>query len=206
MSRRLYLSAVALAVTAALPASALAGDSGVGANLPPLPAPAPAVPAGAPSATQPAGTTLPSVADVSPLELRVGDVMTIGGAGFVSGRWHNQVVFARPGIRPVFALADVASSQVIRVRVPAKLLPFLARRDGQAIPTRFHVSVLAGRLGPRFTATHRSPVIGPPAADQPVPGGADCNGDGAVDTPAPQALGLAVVGLPSQPAPVCPGR
>lgn len=145
----------------------------------------------------------PEITDVSPPELQIGDVLTIRGQGFRPGRLSNQVVFARPGFRPVFAFADVAKADELAIRVPVKLLPALVRRDGQPVPTRFRVSVLSTRLSPVFTPTATSPLIGPPARGVALPGGMDCDGDGQVDVPMPQVLGVPVVGLylPGLPAP-----
>lgn len=160
-----------------------------------------ALPAGAPAFTE--GLAVPTVNTFKPERVGVGDVLDLEGANFVPGRWRNQVVFVRPGIRPVFVLADVANESIIRLRVPAKLLAYLNRENGQPVPTRFRISVLSRRLNPQFTTLLESPVIGPPGSGTPVVGAVDCNGDGVLDTPTPEVTGLAVVGLalPGVPAP-----
>jgi len=159
------------------------------------------LPAGAPAYTE--GLEVPTVTTIKPERVGVGDVLDLEGTNFVPGRWRNQVIFARPGIRPVFVLADVANENIIRLRVPAKLLTYLNRENGQPVPTRFRISILARRLNPKFTTLLGSPVIGPPGSGTPVVGAVDCNGDGVVDTPKPEVTGLAVVGLalPGVPAP-----
>lgn len=160
-----------------------------------------ALPAGAGAYTE--GLAVPTVSAIKPERVGVGDIMDLEGANFVPGRWRNQVIFSRPGIRPVFVLADVANERLIRLRVPAKLLAYLNRENGQPVPTRFRLSILSRRLNPRFTPLLESPVIGPPGSGTPVAGAVDCNGDGVLDAPTPDATGLPVVGLalPGVPAP-----
>lgn len=153
------------------------------------------VAAPAASATHTLGP-LPRVSAVAPDLLSVGEVMTLKGENFIPGRMRNSVVFLRPGIRPVFVLAEQSTDKLMRVRVPAKLLPFLALREGQPVPTRFGISVLSQRLSPQITSFDSSPVISPPGQGSAVPGAVDCDRDGTADTPDPSTLGVPVVGLP----------
>lgn len=202
MPLRLLVTACALALGALVPSPTLA----VAQAAPPSPVPPVLAPVAAPAnpqakreapiqATEMRLAPLPRIYRVSPGETGVGDLLTLAGRNFVPGRMRNAVVFARPGIRPVFALADEATEREVKVRIPAKLLPFLELRDGVATPTRFRVSVLSQRLSPSFTALSASPLIGPPGWGQPVPGTQDCNHDGVADTPKLDALGVPVVGL-----------
>jgi hypothetical protein len=136
-----------------------------------------ALPASASAALPPA----PVIKSVSPLKLGVGDTLTIKGRHF--RKYKNVVVFQRVRARPVFVRAESATTTTIKVRVPAKLLPFLAQRGGKAVPTRFRLRVLARRLGLAFTAVKQSPLIGPPGQNTtvspaPAPGEGDCDHDG----------------------------
>lgn len=161
-----------------------------------------ALPAGASAVAT--GTPMPVIEKITPQQqINVGDVMEIRGLNFFEGPWRNQVVFVRSGIRPVFVLADDAEDTVIRVRVPAKMLAFLEQRDGQPVPTRFRMTVMSDRLNPEFVPSAKVPLIAPPGTAAPVPAGVDCDGNGAVETPLPNQLGVPVVGLalPGLPAP-----
>jgi hypothetical protein len=79
--------------------------------------------------------------------------------------------------------------------VPAKLVPFLSRKGGAAVYTRFSLRVLARRVSPLATRKSLSPLIGPLPAGKPAPvSNADCvngrptgksadsDGDGLSDT------------------------
>jgi hypothetical protein len=144
------------------------------------------------ASTQP---QVPVVKLVSPVELSVGDEITITGENFTPGPLRNQLVFLRPGIRPVFVPVELAEEDEIRLHLPAKLLPFLRRENGKGVATRFRITVLSRLFGPLLTPTVLSPLIKPPPAGVEVAGAKDCDGDGVADTPMPDVLGLAVVGL-----------
>jgi IPT/TIG domain len=156
MSRRVLVLICALAAALALPASASA------ARLP----------------------KAPVITSVSPLRLAVGDTLTIRGRHFIPGRLKNTVVFQRVRARAVFVRADNATATQIKLRVPAKLLPFLSQRGGSQVVTRFRLRVLARRFGLAFTPMRLSPLIGPtgtgraPGLPAPITGVADCDRDG----------------------------
>jgi hypothetical protein len=139
-----------------------------------------------PAAAQ-AASTYPVVTRVSPLKLGIGDTLTIRGKHFVPGNFKNTVLFQRVRARAVFVRADKATRTVIKLRIPAKLLPFLSQRGGKAVDTRFRLRILARRFGLSFTSLRMSPVIGPPGTGQTLPppptGGnagptGDCDHDG----------------------------
>ena len=130
-------------------------------------------------ATAGAATTYPSVSKVSPLKVGIGDVLTLSGKGFRKGKNKNIVVFKRDGGRAVFLKADSATSTKITMIVPAKLLPFLKQKEGQAQFTRFRLRVLAARFGKRYTAVKKSPLVGPTAVG--VGNANDCDGDKVVN-------------------------
>lgn len=117
----------------------------------------------------------PTITTVSPAKLGVGDVMTIRGTNFRAGKNRNVVVFKRLGARAIFVKSDLSTRTKLWVTVPAKLVPFLEKRDGEQVDTRFQLRVLAQRLGRSYTPQVRSPLIGPTAIGQTS---ADCDEDG----------------------------
>jgi hypothetical protein len=119
------------------------------------------VPATAGAATRHAAPATPRVTSVKPLQLRIGDRLTITGRGFLKGRHRNTVVFKRSGQRAIFARDARATRRKLVVRVPGKLLPFLRARNGQPLYTRFRIRVLSRRFSERYTTVKRSPRIGP---------------------------------------------
>ena len=125
----------------------------------------------------------PVVQKVSPLDVAVGETLTIRGKNFLRGRFKNTVVFKRDGARAVFVKADVGTKKMIALKVPASLQEFFALSAGNPQPTRFRIRVLAGRFGKKFTKNKLSPVVSaprPPKVETPtesLPDG-DCDGDG----------------------------
>ena len=105
-------------------------------------------------------TKNPTVSVVAPLNLGIGDTLTITGRNFRAGRNRNTVVFKRDGQRAVFVTAAEATTTRIRLKVPDKLAAYLSRRsDGSARPTRFRLRILSARFGRAFTSTRLSPVV-----------------------------------------------
>ena len=123
-----------------------------------------------------AASTSPVVTKVRPLDVAIGQTLTITGRGFLPGRLKNTVVFQRDDAEPVFAKADTATATRITLVVPVKLLPFLADKGGTPSPTRFRLRVLARRLGRTFTKASASPRIAPP---KDAGGGSGGSGGGA---------------------------
>ncbi|MDQ3740635.1 MAG: hypothetical protein M3389_06785, partial [Actinomycetota bacterium] len=138
-------------------------------------------------------TTFPSITKIDPLNVGIGETMTVSGKGFVPGRNKNTVVFKRDKQRAIFAKAITASSTKLKVVVPEKLRPFLTKSNGADLPTKFRIRILARRFGKRYTAPDSSPVIAPVAVGRgaenplPLPGPAptgppaDCEHDGVID-------------------------
>jgi len=134
-----------------------------------------ALPAGAAAAAKP---KYPSITKVSPLQLGVGDTLTLRGKGFRAGKGRNTVVFQRTGGRAIFVKAGKATKTTISATIPPKMLSALGQKSGKPVATRFRVRVLAGRLGRRFTTVKNSPVIGPRAtATTPKSSVDDCDRD-----------------------------
>src|SRR4051812_7410838 len=139
-----------------------------------------ALPAAAQAASR-ISSSYPAVTGVSPLKLGIGDTLTIRGKNFRPGSFKNVVLFQRVRARAVFVPADKATRTTLKVRIPAKLLPFLSQRGGKSVATRFRLRILARRLGLSFTSVRMSPVIGPPGTGQTLPppptGNAGATGD-----------------------------
>jgi len=118
-------------------------------------------------ATAGAATT-PKVTSVAPLNLKIGERLTIKGSGFVPGKNRNTVVFKATGQRAVFAKAVSATKTRLVVKVPAKLASFLKAKAGQPVATRFQLRVLARKLSKAYTPAKGSPTIAPAAAAAPA--------------------------------------
>ena len=125
----------------------------------------------------------PVVTSVRPLQIEIGQTLEVRGKYFLRGRKKNSVVFKRDGGKAVFVKADVGTTKLLRVKLPAKLAKEFTKRGTSVVPTRFRVRVLAKKFGKRFTKASRSPVISLPAAPLPpgfvesLPDG-DCDNDG----------------------------
>jgi hypothetical protein len=162
-TRPLSRRAVRMTALVALIASALAG-------------------AAAPSAHA-AKKKAPVITRVSPMDVAVGEVLTIRGRNFRVGRNKNTVVFKRDGARAIFVKADVATRRMLRVTVPDSVQEFFTLNSGLPVPTQFRLRVLAKKFGKKFTGDSLSPTVSaprPPAAQTPskaLPDG-DCDGDG----------------------------
>ena len=126
---------------------------------------------------------LPVITRVSPMNVEIGQKLEIRGRHFLRGRHKNTVVFKRSGGRAVFVKADVGTSKLLRLTVPAKLEKELVKRGTTPVPTRFRIRVLAKKFGKKFTSLSRSPTVSltspPPAPGfvESQPDG-DCDGDG----------------------------
>jgi polyisoprenoid-binding protein YceI len=109
------------------------------------------------SAKKPRTDTSPTIRHVSPKEIVIGQTLTIRGRHFKPGRGKTSVAFQRAGGKVVFAKADLSTTKLIRVTVPASLTAQLTQLAGAATPTRFRLRVLAGKFGKRFTTAKLSP-------------------------------------------------
>ena len=144
-------------------------------------------PAGAAEAKTKKKVPAPVVTSVSPMDAEVGDTLTIRGRNFKRGRGRNTVVFKRDGARAVFVKADIATAKLMKVKVPSRLVEFMANQGTAKVPTVFRVRILASRFGKRFTPASKSPRIGPdnppPPPAPPVAAAAegDCDGDGVLN-------------------------
>ena len=136
-------------------------------------------------------TNYPEISKIAPMQLAIGETLTITGRYFVPGRDKNTVVFKRDKQRAIFAKAANATTRKLTVVVPEKLRPFLAKNAEAEVPTKFRIRVLSRRFGKRYTALTRSPIVAPaapaapggPGEGGPAPASAsDCDHDGQVDS------------------------
>jgi hypothetical protein len=141
------------------------------------------VPAVAGTTTAHAKTHAPVVTRVSPINVFVGETLTIHGRYFRRGVNKNTVAFKRTGAKAVFVKADKGTTKLLKVTLPKRLENVLVVKNGTPTPTRLQVRVLAAKFGKRFTRLSKSPIVGPekppaPPAPPVVDPDADCDGDG----------------------------
>jgi|tagenome__1003787_1003787.scaffolds.fasta_scaffold20862447_2 hypothetical protein len=150
-----------MAALAALVASASAG--------------AVASPADAKSKTKP-----PVITKVAPMNVAVGESLTIRGRHFLRGRNKNTVVFKRAHARAVFVKAQYGTAKMLKVTIPASLEEVFATKDNVPQPTRFQLRILTTKLGKKFTSKGRSPIVSGPRPPAPSASAAsgDCDDDG----------------------------
>ena len=125
----------------------------------------------------PAGTAVakkapkyPVVTKVTPMKAGVGDLMTISGKGFRSGKNKNTVVFKRSGQRAVFVKAEHATTTKLSLHVPLKLQAYMTLANGQPVPSVFAIRMISTRFGQKFTGKKLSPTIGPAGSGITAPG------------------------------------
>ena len=125
----------------------------------------------------PAGTAVarkapkyPVVTKVTPMKVGVGDLMTISGRGFRSGKNKNTIVFKRSGQRAVFVRAETATTTKLTLHVPLKLQAYMEVQNNQPVPSVFAIRVISKRFGQRFTSKKLSPTVGPAGTGITAPG------------------------------------
>jgi hypothetical protein len=128
-----------------------------------------AFPAGAAVAKKKA-QKYPVVTKVTPMKAGVGDLMTIAGKGFRSGKNKNTIVFRRSGQRAVFVKAEHATTTKLSLHVPLKLQAYMTLDNGQPAPSVFAIRVISKRFGQKFTGSKLSPTIGPAGSGITAPG------------------------------------
>src|SRR4051812_25586328 len=95
-----------------------------------------ALPAGRAEAAE--GTVKsPVITSVSPMRAEVGDTLTIRGRNFRKGKGRNSVGFKRDGAAVVFVRADISTTRLMKVRVPARLQASMAGDATTRLPAIF---------------------------------------------------------------------
>jgi hypothetical protein len=126
----------------------------------------------------PAGTAVakkkapkyPVVTRVTPMKVGVGDLLTISGKGFRSGKNKNTVVFKRSGQRAVFVKVESATTTKLTLHVPLKLQAYMPVLNNQPSPGVFAIRVISKRFGQKFTGKKLSPTVGPAGSGITAPG------------------------------------
>jgi hypothetical protein len=167
MTRRLPLALASCALIA-LPSTALAGQK-------PL---HPAFAAAKAAKKKPAkkASKAPVVSKVSPKSAKVGDVLTVTGKNFVSGKGKNLVFFYTTKGGGTFTKAGDASKTRLKVTVPDKLASLLPSNGDEA---RILLRVKGKLLGGRSTSG-----VSPLISINPDDVGGDTSGTGSATGPA----------------------
>ena len=119
-----------------------------------------AIPAAANAATA-RTSSVPTVSNVAPLNIAIGDQLTITGRNFRAGKGKNTVVFKRDGQRAVFVTAEQATATQIKLTIPAKLSQYLSRqkrrhRAPDALPPARAVRRASAARSPRRSCRRSS--------------------------------------------------
>lgn len=115
--------------------------------------------ASAPASAAPrAQAAKPTIVRVTPMRLDVGELLTIRGRNFQAKKGRNTVIFRGAGGRTAFAKPRRATKRKLVVKVPASVSRLLVLRDGNQVPTRIKLRVLAGKFS-AFTPRRLSPVV-----------------------------------------------
>jgi hypothetical protein len=125
---------------------------------------------------------LPVVTSVKPLNVAIGQTLTIKGKNFRPGAEKNTVAFRRTGSRVFFVKARLATKKMLKVVLPDSLAKALQASNGAFVPTRLQLRVLSKKFGKKFTGKGLSPLVSPrrpPVVTPPVAAAdGDCDGDG----------------------------
>ncbi|MBJ7332108.1 MAG: hypothetical protein JHC95_19575 [Solirubrobacteraceae bacterium] len=105
--------------------------------------------------------SFPTVTSVSPKKARIGQQITIRGAGYLAGKGKTTVAFKRDGKKALMVKADMSTKKMIKITVPGALATQLSLASGFPVSTRFRLRVIAKRFGKRYTPLKLSPEIGP---------------------------------------------
>jgi hypothetical protein len=112
-------------------------------------------------ATAGAAAKSPTISKVAPDSANVGDTLTIYGKNFRRGKNKNTVLFKRDGGKALFVKAGLSTARQMTIAIPKNLEKYMSATSGIPVATRFRLRVLTTRLGKSFTATSKSPLIGP---------------------------------------------
>jgi hypothetical protein len=119
-----------------------------------------ALPASSALAAKPAK---PVVSSVGPLNVHVGDTLTIRGRGFLAGTKADSVAFRRGSAKAISVRAATATATRLTVVVPAGVAKSFKVAGGLAQPTRFAVRIRAKGMSKWYKARGLSALIVPAA-------------------------------------------
>jgi hypothetical protein len=117
-----------------------------------------ALPASSALAAKPAK---PVVSSVGPLNVHVGDTLTIRGRGFLAGPKADSVAFRSGSAKAISVRAATATATRLTVVVPAGVAKSFKVAGGVAQPTRFAVRVRAKGMSKWYKARRLSALIVP---------------------------------------------
>ena len=119
-----------------------------------------------------ARTPRPYVKSVSPLNVSVGELMTVQGFYFRKGYAENTVVFVAGDGRVSYVKSEHSTRKKLTVIVPQKVERLLDKdANGTRIPTKFRIKVIARRMSRLAKLPLAQPTVGPDV-------GGDCDKDG----------------------------
>ena len=118
-----------------------------------------------------ARTPRPYVKSVTPLNVSVGEVLTVEGFYFRKGYAENTVVFVAPDGRVAYVKSEHSTRTKLTVIVPAKVGRLLNLSDGSPVATKFQLKVIARRVSRLARRPLAQPTVGPDV-------GGDCDNDG----------------------------
>ena len=114
----------------------------------------------------------PYVKSVTPLNVSVGELMTIQGFYFRKGYAENTVVFVAGDGRVSYVRSEHSTRKKIKVRVPTKVERLLnLDQNGVRVATKFRIKVIARRMSRLARRPLAQPTVGPDV-------GGDCDKDG----------------------------
>jgi hypothetical protein len=138
-----------------------------------------------------AKTKAPVVKSISPLQIHVGETLTIKGSGFTPGVGKTRIFFMKRGRGTAFARAATATKTKLTVIVPAQVDKILG-----GSPARVQIRVLAKQFG-NLTAVKQSPLVSPSVAGGSTDTGGSTGGGGTTTPPAPKTCMPNDVALPT---------
>lgn len=118
-----------------------------------------------------ARTPRPYVKSVTPLNVSVGEEMTVEGFYFRKGYAENTVVFVAPDGRVAYVKSEHSTRTKLTVIVSKKVERLLNIENGAPAPTQFKIKVIARRVSRLARRPLAQPTVGPDV-------GGDCDHDG----------------------------
>ena len=122
--------------------------------------------------------TLPSVTEITPNKVSIGDVLIIKGKNFAATGKSTVLFRKASGGKFVFATTLASTATRLTVKIPEKIVSELDVADGFPVATRFQLRVVSARATGAFTSVTESPTVLPPVGGSAT---SDCDKDGIAD-------------------------
>jgi hypothetical protein len=110
------------------------------------------------TASASAASTAPVIKSISPMQLKVGEKLTVKGKGFIPGKNKTRVFFVRRSGGTAFARAEKATRTKLVVTLPAQLDKVLNGKSA-----RVQIRILGKKFG-KLSVAKKSPIVSPAAA------------------------------------------